>query len=88
MRCFLQPQPQSTLAAKLSLKVCLLLVLLRLCFRLLKVSGPSIGYFLLVNVLYVSFRGLISLPDMLIRADAPVMGTLWEFILATDIEIG
>lgn len=26
--------------------------------------------------------------DMLIRADAPVMGTLWEFIMAADNEIG
>lgn len=25
---------------------------------------------------------------MLIRADAPVIGTLWEFIMAVDIEIG
>lgn len=26
--------------------------------------------------------------NMLIRADAPVMGTLWEFIMAADNEIG
>jgi len=31
---------------------------------------------------------LIFLSNMLIRADAPVMGTLWEFIMAGDNEIG
>lgn len=31
---------------------------------------------------------LIFLLDILIRADAPVMGTLWEFVIAADFENG
>lgn len=31
---------------------------------------------------------LIFLLDILTRADAPVMGTLWEFIIAADFENG
>lgn len=26
--------------------------------------------------------------NMLIRADAPIMGSLWEYVIAKDMEIG
>lgn len=41
-----------------------------------------------MSALHVSSHILIFLSDILIRADAPVIGTLWEFIMATDNEIG
>lgn len=84
-------EPQNAIAAKLSLKVCGMLMPC-LCFallnRILEGFCSSIGNFLQINVLHVSFRTLMFLFDVLIRADAPVMGTLWEFIMATDNEIG
>lgn len=47
-------------------------------------------FLLMMSVLRISFciMTLIFRSHMLIRADAPVMGTLWEFIMAADNEIG